>query len=81
MLDKAEQSDRGPNPKEKPESCYCSALPNGSGPCLPCYTRWLAGGARKQSSLALPSFWGFEVDDARSALSPPGEKTTARPAT
>ena len=26
----------------KPESCYCSALPNGSGPCLACYTRWLA---------------------------------------
>ena len=32
-----------PNPNEKPESCYCSALPKGSGPCLPCYTRWLAG--------------------------------------
>ena len=28
--------------EEKPESCYCSALPKGSGPCLPCYTRWLA---------------------------------------
>jgi hypothetical protein len=43
MLDKTEQSDRTPNPNEKPESCYCSALPKGSGPCLPCYTRWLAG--------------------------------------
>src|SRR5215471_4706984 len=32
-----------PNPNEKPENCYCSALPKGSGPCLPCYTRWLAG--------------------------------------
>jgi len=43
MLDKTEQSDRAPNPNEKPENCYCSALPNGSGLCLPCYTRWLAG--------------------------------------
>jgi hypothetical protein len=42
MLDKTEQSDRAPNPNEKPESCYCSALPKGSRPCLPCYTRWLA---------------------------------------
>jgi hypothetical protein len=32
MLDKTEQSVRAPNPNEKPESCYCSALPNGSGP-------------------------------------------------
>jgi hypothetical protein len=23
------------------ESCYCSALPLGSGPCVPCYRRWL----------------------------------------
>jgi hypothetical protein len=45
MLDKTEQSDR-PNPNEKPENCYCSALPKGSGPCLPCYTRWLAGAPR-----------------------------------
>ena len=44
MLDKTEQSDP-PNPNEKPENCYCSALPKGSGPCLPCFTRWLAGGA------------------------------------
>jgi hypothetical protein len=43
MLDKTEQSDRASNPNEKPESCYCSALPKGSGLCLPCYTRWLAG--------------------------------------
>jgi hypothetical protein len=42
MLDKTEQSDRAPKPNEKPESCYCSALPKGSGPCLPCYTRWLS---------------------------------------
>jgi hypothetical protein len=26
MLDKTERSDRAPNPNEKPESCYCSAL-------------------------------------------------------
>ena len=31
-----------PNPNEKPETCYCSALQKGSGLCLPCYTRWLA---------------------------------------
>ena len=43
ILDKTEQSDRTPNPNEKPESCYCSALPKGSGLCVPCYTRWLAG--------------------------------------
>jgi hypothetical protein len=42
MLDKTEQSDRVPNANEKPENCYCSALPKGSGLCLPCYTRWLA---------------------------------------
>jgi hypothetical protein len=30
-----EQSNRTPNPNEKPEICYCSALPKGSGPCLP----------------------------------------------
>jgi hypothetical protein len=43
MLDRIQQSDRPPNREEKPESCYCSALPKGSGLCLPCYTRWLAG--------------------------------------
>ena len=26
--------------------CYCSAQPKGSGLCLPCYTRWLAGPAK-----------------------------------
>src|SRR5262249_6033539 len=35
MLDKTEQSDRAPNPNEKRENCYCSALPKGSGLCLP----------------------------------------------
>ena len=48
MLDKTE-SDRAANPNEKPENCYCSALPKGSGLCLPCYTRWLAD-RRLQSS-------------------------------
>jgi len=43
MLNKTEQSGRAPNANEKPEDCYCSALPKGSGLCLPCYTRWLAG--------------------------------------
>jgi len=56
-LDMTEQSNRAANPNEKPENCYCSALPKGS-PCLPCYKRWLAGGARKQSGLALPSIAG-----------------------
>jgi hypothetical protein len=41
MLEKTEQSDRAANPNEKPENCYCSALPKGSGLRLPCYTRWL----------------------------------------
>jgi hypothetical protein len=51
MLDKTEQSDRAANPNEKPENCYCSALPKGSGLCLPCYMRWLAD-RRVQSSPA-----------------------------
>jgi len=42
MLGKTEKSDRTSNPNEKPQSCYCSALPKGSGLCLPYYTRWLA---------------------------------------
>jgi hypothetical protein len=45
MVHKTEQSDEAPNDK-KPEICYCSALPKGSGPCLPCYTRWLARSAK-----------------------------------
>jgi len=45
MAHKTEQSDQAPN-DEKPEICYCSALPKGSGPCLPCYTRWLARSAK-----------------------------------
>jgi hypothetical protein len=65
MLDKTEQSDRAPNPNEKPESCYCSALPKGSGLCLPCYTRWLAAGAGKQSGLAGMLTLGPEVVDGR----------------
>jgi hypothetical protein len=53
------QTDWAPNPNEKPENCYCSALPKGSGLCLPCYTRWLAG-ALKQSGLALPQTTGTD---------------------
>src|SRR5262249_59177749 len=34
-FNKTDQSDRAPNPNEKPATCYCSALPKGSGPCLP----------------------------------------------
>jgi hypothetical protein len=55
MLDKIEQLNCASNPNEKPESCYCSA-PKGPGLCLPCYTRWLAGSARKEGGLARPSF-------------------------
>jgi hypothetical protein len=43
MLDKTEQLTELRTQNEKPENCYCSALPKGSGPCLSCYTRWLAG--------------------------------------
>jgi hypothetical protein len=45
MLNKTERSDRdrAPNENEKPENCYCEALPKGSGLCLPCYTQWLRG--------------------------------------
>ena len=53
MLDKTEQSEGAPISSENPETCYCSALPKGSGLCLPCYTRWLAASAQKQSSIAL----------------------------
>ena len=48
IVDRAEHSDQAANPKEKPESCYCSALPKGSGLCLPCCTRWLAGRRRAE---------------------------------
>jgi hypothetical protein len=48
-LDPALKSD------DKPESCYCSALPTGSGLCIPYYGRWLAAGARNQTGLALPA--------------------------
>ena len=48
IVDRAEHPDRTANPKEKPESCYCSALPKGSSLCLPRYTRWLAGRRRAE---------------------------------
>jgi len=64
MLNRTEQSDRAQNANEKPENCYCSALPKGSGLCLPSYMRWLAGErprpgnwARRNPSLTLPWPW------------------------
>jgi hypothetical protein len=60
MLDTTEQPDRASNPNEKPESCYCSVLPKGSGPCLPCYTRWLAGKAEELVAERLSSQGGKE---------------------
>jgi len=54
MVDKTKQSDRDPNPNEKPKICYCSALPKGSGLCLPCYTRWLAGSAKSRFQDPMP---------------------------
>jgi hypothetical protein len=59
MLDKTEQSDQASSPNEKPESCYCSALPEGSGPCLPCYTRWLAS---RRSKGAMAEEWDWLAD-------------------
>jgi hypothetical protein len=53
MVHKTEQSDRVPNPNEKPEICYCLALPKGSGLCLPCYTQWLRGSAKTEFSLTI----------------------------
>jgi len=45
---KSEQSDRALSANEKPDNCYCSALPKGSGSCLPCYTQ------RLRATSALP---------------------------
>jgi len=55
MLNRTEQSERTQNANEKPENCYCSALPKGSGPCLPCYTRWLGGGQARVTGLPRPA--------------------------
>jgi hypothetical protein len=49
MVHKTDKSDQTPN-DEKPEICYCSALPKGSGFCLPCYRRWLARSAKTRCS-------------------------------
>ena len=59
MLDKTEQPDQASSPNEKPESCYCSALPKGSGPCLPCYARWLAS---RRSKVAMAEEWDWLAD-------------------
>ena len=39
--------------EERPENCYCSSLPSGSGPCLPCYVRRLrlAEASRRRSQV------------------------------
>jgi hypothetical protein len=49
MVYKTEQSDEAENNKKR-EICYCSALPKGSGFCLPCYRRWLARSAQTRVS-------------------------------
>jgi hypothetical protein len=59
VLDKIEQSDQLSSPNEKPESCYCSALPKGSGPCLSCYTRWLASRRSKED---MAEEWDWSAD-------------------
>jgi hypothetical protein len=46
MLDKTEQSEWAPNSNDKPESCYCSALPKGSG-AYPAIRDGLSVSARK----------------------------------
>ena len=61
MLNKTEQSDRAPNANEKPENCYCSALPKGSGLCLPCYTRWLA--VERPAPAITPQIVAVQLDE------------------
>ena len=67
-LSKAPRAARVPalNPnEERPENCYCSSLPNGSGPCVPCYGRRLRlaearlAVARKSSRLPNARVAGF----------------------
>ena len=70
MLDKPEQSDWAPNPNEKPESCYCSALPKGS-PCLPCYTRWLAS---RRSKGDMAEEWDWLADQQERTTEPAQER-------
>ena len=64
MLDKTEQSDQASSRNEKPDSCYCSARPNGSGPCLSCYTRWLAS---RRSKEVMAEDWDWLADQQESA--------------
>ena len=59
------------NPNEKPENCYCSALPTGSGLCLPCYTRWLGTGARNKAAER-------DVGGGLAATAEPAPATTIR---
>jgi hypothetical protein len=46
--------------EERSDNCYCSALPSGSGPCLPCYGHWLRLSEAAQRGEA----HGNMVDDA-----------------
>jgi hypothetical protein len=64
VLDKTEQSDQASSRNEKPESCYRSALPKGSGPCLSCYTRWLAS---RRSKEVMAEDWDWLADQQESA--------------
>jgi hypothetical protein len=64
VLDKTEQSDQASSRNEKPESCYCSGLPKGSGPCLSCYTRWLAS---RRSKEVMAEDWDWLADQQESA--------------
>jgi hypothetical protein len=58
-VDRPRRSDGALKSNNKPAGCYCSALPKGSALCMPCYTKWLAAGARKQSGPAVPAAtWG-----------------------
>jgi hypothetical protein len=58
VLDKTEQLGQASGPNEKPESCYCSALPKGS-PCLSCYMRWLA---TRRSKEDMAEEWDWLAD-------------------
>jgi hypothetical protein len=49
MHDMIKHSDRTSNTNEKPESCYCSALPKGSGRKKMSFTHWGAYSRRQCS--------------------------------
>jgi hypothetical protein len=75
MGDKTEQLDRSPN--EKPEICYCSALPQGSGLCLPCYSNrnekpeiCYCSALPKGSGLCLPCYTRWLSGPAKTRFRP-----------